>query len=359
MIPVIGPSLPPTATPPPTVATPPPAPRDTLGPSREPDVRPADVLRALRSIPRVDKAGHRFGLVADATAPDGTVYLGYKEWSAPPQSDRARQGALSTEETGTAGFLPAGYVAAVRPGLGIAWEAKLDDLRALSVDDAGRLHAVTGTERVRMRGDGLEEVREAVGGSPASAWVDPRDGRLFMLDKDRHLVLPSGGSFPDALRQAAVQDFAPAADGRSVELRAGDRWYALNGDGVVAECAVPANETHGRVFFGVDRVIPMADGALCVMRHTVEIAAPYPQSPFGPGSRSTGTTIRRSSCAASTRRAGRSGRRRCWATARAPSWPATAPSTPAATATRRGSTGSARTGPCASWRRCRGQCTRS
>ena len=207
-------------------------------------VTPGDAIRALNELPRVEKKGHRYSVGEKAVGPDGTLYLSYKEWQ--------RDGA--------------GYVSAVRPDGGIAWEAPCNGVQAMTVDAEGVLHVATHAEHVTFAPDGRETGRAALPVPLERAWIDP-SGKVVGHGADRKLV---GG--PD-LGDIPVLEFKPRGD--TLMLRRSGEWLEITASEVRQRRALPNNEQQGKVWVSVDEAYPLPDGGtLLQMRQTIELRRP-------------------------------------------------------------------------------------
>lgn len=216
------------------------------------EVTPADAMRALRSVQKVEKQGRSFSVSDRAVGPDGSLYVAYKDWK--PDGP--------------------GYVSATRKDGGIAWEAPCDGVRALRVTPDGVLHAVTHSEHVRYSAQGAEIGREPLPAPLDKAWIAP-DGTLVGVGKDQRLV----GGPADALSEP-VQSFEPT--GNTLEVRGKGEWAELDGARVLQRRSVPANAQDGKIFTAIEDVYALPDGGtLLKTRETIEVRRPFPGGGFG------------------------------------------------------------------------------
>lgn len=205
----------------------------------------------MQRITRVEKEGQRYTLHTSVSAPDGSFYLAYGQYGGP------------------------GYVARNCPDGTIAWEASVDTLRGVAVDDGGLVHAVGDAGEVVLDADGTELSRTAFAARPERFWADPSNGRILLM-VNRQLVAADGGPLPQGLTELPIQDFMPSEDGRTLRLRTASRWVELDSSRILHDRAIPPGEGTGKVWVAVDAAHPLPNGAtLLQMRRTIEIAAPH------------------------------------------------------------------------------------
>jgi len=161
----------------------------------------------------------------------------------------------------------------------------MDGVRAIAVDDAGALHAVTRGEHVTLSADGAELARVPTGGELRSAWVDASRGTVVGLTTAFTLTHSPDLAISAALQSGPLIRFETSEDGRAVTLDNGRIACALQAAGQVREIPRAQCTFTPRKWSGLHQALPLADGgSACVMRRTEDFthASVLPPGPFDP-----------------------------------------------------------------------------